>query len=105
MSTTSTPRPTGSNTCSRRSLRRGSTARSASRRTTRTVTRSRTPSSSGRRPLVAEKPALERLEQLLTLEPLGLGGAAILRRDADVVLQGRVGLLDGVLQLVALEDV
>src|SRR6187455_3455013 len=61
---------------------------------------------SGLRRLAAEEPALERPEQLSSLEgrdaPL-LG--AVLLEHAHVVLESGVGGLEGVLELVALEDV
>src|SRR5947207_1933299 len=84
-------------------------ARSASRRTIRTATRSRTRTSSGRTrrlaDLPAEEPGLERLEALLPRERPHVLAAAVALRDGQVVLERGVRLLEGVLELVALEDV
>src|SRR5439155_13620845 len=55
--------------------------------------------------LAAEEPALEGLEELLSSEPLDRRNAAVLCRDARVVLERGVRALEGVLELVALEDV
>ena len=105
-STTSTTRPTGSSTRSRTSWRRGSTRRSASRPTIRTATRSRTPTWSGRkRPSGSEEEAFEHGQNLLARERLDPLGRAVVLEHPRVVLEGTVGGVERVAELVPLEEV